>query len=249
MNDASLDNFQTADFDREPFAQGASRYAHKGRVTAPLRMKGTEIVVKTFKQGYAQNKHDWSTDIVIAKKAQELAEQFNTLLNTNRPINFRNPTKVTCTGGEMQGETLIAEPYLYGTFTKWISNAGWISHEQTGSLPAFAHWTWVQTNGQLLVCDLQGVKDNPTGYWLTDPAINSMSKSYGQTDLGEIGINLFFATHHCTDFCRSMGIHYSFPMPSGLRGHEWLVNKQNTSYQGDIQQMHNSLASLLAALR
>ena len=54
----------------------------------------------------------------------------------------------------------------------------------------------METGGEVLVCDLQGVRDNPTmGYWLTD---NPPRQEYGITDMGNAGIHKFFATHKCT---------------------------------------------------
>ncbi len=46
-------------------------------------------------------------------------------------------------------------------YTKWISNNGTINQARViGNelMPTFAHWTWVKSREQLLVCDLQGVK-------------------------------------------------------------------------------------------
>ena len=64
--------------------------------------------------------------------------------------------------------------------------------------------TCVKTNGQLLVCDLQGVNKHDGGFQLTDPAINSVTQEYGNTDLGKLGIYLFFALHECTGVCKRL---------------------------------------------
>lgn len=117
-----------------------------------------------------------------------------------------------------QGEWVIAEWFIEGKYTKWNSNAGWVNDPEmsacSGSLLAFSHWTWVTTGGELVVCDLQGVRSvNPMEYRLTDPAINSRSKEYGNTDLGALGIHLFFKSHSCTQFCRDMGLVGKVPPP------------------------------------
>ena len=79
-------------------------------------------------------------------------------------------------------------------------------------LQAFTHFTYRFTNGQLMVCDLQGILDTtvtPRRFELTDPAIHYRSKKgrqtvFGRTDKGMAGIELFFKTHKCTDICRMM---------------------------------------------
>lgn len=38
---------------------------------------------------------------------------------------------------------------------------------------------------------------------LSDPAICSRTETYGPTDLGPLGINMFFAQHECNCFCYS----------------------------------------------
>lgn len=129
------------------------------------------------------------------------------------------------------GEWVAAEDYLYGNYTKWLSNNGWVNDNAGLSLPAFSHWTWVATGGQVLVCDLQGVCDNPKGYWLTDPAIHSPRQEYGITDLGNVGIHNFFATHVCTTFCKDLGIDNKRPLLSNLCLTMTIVQR-SSSYSG-----------------
>ena len=77
---------------------------------------------------------------------------------------------------------------------------------------AFTHFTYVFTNEQVMVCDLQGVYNydmKPPTFELTDPAIHYKSKSgkkniFGRTDAGEDGMQLFLKTHMCTSVCKLM---------------------------------------------
>lgn len=217
-------NRRKATFEPRPFSSGSSRSAYKGKFTHPSSESGKEIVVKRFKSTYALYKSDWKFDIKTTEKAAELAAKFNTASNTDKPINFRSviPMQVTCVQvtceffGFLVGEWVAAERYLYGDFTKWLSNNGWVNYNPGLSLPAFSHWTWVATGGQVLVCDLQGVCDNPMGYWLTDPAIHSPQQEYGNTDRGNVGIHDFFKTHVCTIFCKHLGIDKIRPPPQSL---------------------------------
>ena len=52
-----------------------------------------------------------------------------------------------------------------------------------------------------MVGDIQGVR-NDSGYHLTDPAILSLSGSYGITDTGIEGMAMFFLNHNCNNICR-----------------------------------------------
>ena len=52
----------------------------------------------------------------------------------------------------------------------------------------FSHYTWVKSEKNLIVVDLQGV-----GSWLTDPAIHCTNKlRFGRTNLGADGIARYF---------------------------------------------------------
>jgi len=115
----------------------------------------------------------------------------------------------------VKGEVGSVEMTVNGKWEKFNSNDGWSSG--TGSLPdAFSHWTWVHTDGDEVVCDLQGHRGTPDGpsyanryknyYLLTDPAIISSDQKWGTTDLGPRGIRNFFRRHQCNDMCRAIGI-------------------------------------------
>ena len=223
-------------FETVPFAEGVSRYAYKGVMVRPSERKGEKVVVKKFRERYVKYKKDWDTDVQVAKTAEQLAQKFNRVSKTTRPINYKllNPMKV-----KNSEEWVAVEYFLHGEYTKWLSNAGWVNQQEMGeggSLPAFSHWTWVETNGQLLVCDLQGVKDNPTGYWLTDPAIHSTSRSYGDTDLGNIGMHMFFTTHKCTEFCHALNLENKRPNRAVLKSNASLTKCRNTVYSGQVEE-------------
>ena len=241
-----------AKFDKTPFAHGASRAAYKGKLVAPRHQAGQQVVVKKFKRDYAMHRSDWKTELQTSEKAEELAREFNGISGTNRPIHFVQPITMVVTDTPwlgytacQEGEWVVAEGLIPGKYTKWCSNAGWVNHKEMGgggSLPAFSHWTWVKTNGEMIVCDLQGVRsDNPMCYFLTDPAINSRSNDYGNTDLGRFGINAFFQSHSCTQFCREMGLVGNVPPPDLNPLNVFLsllfASRRSTSYSGNVQRV------------
>ena len=247
-----------AKFETRPFASGTCQDAYRGDVIAPESKRGREVVVKLFKNDWERFKGDWSLDIRTYKKAQEMAQEFNSQSNTDRPIQFRKPALMTVTAKAhgswttvYMGEPVFARDFLHGTYTKWLSNNGWVNPKADGgrSLIAFAHWTWVKSGQQLLVCDLQGVRDNPRGYWLTDPAINSVNKAYGATDCGMHGINAFFRHHKCNDFCKVLNIQNAWPssreLASGYTGHK---PKMGTSYRIQVQEEVKKCAPKLLPL-
>ena len=56
-----------------------------------------------------------------------------------------------------------------------------------------------------MVVDLQGV-ERPTEFGLTDPCINCKEPRFGNTNLGQVGIDSFFLTHKCNNVCQAIGL-------------------------------------------
>ena len=107
------------------------------------------------------------------------------------------------------GIKYLVEP-LIRYFEKFTSNIGWIGDTDDGDvrvMEAFSHFSYHQSGGQLLVCDLQGrykynrFNRSKSRFELTDPAICSRRRSYGLTDMGEKGIDMFFYNHTCNEYC------------------------------------------------
>ena len=78
----------------------------------------------------------------------------------------------------------------------------------------FSHFTWSVTDGDLLVCDLQGVWNADDGYLLTDPAMHRRPgagrRARGGTDKGKEGIDNFFKTHRCSELCLELGLNMPY---------------------------------------
>jgi Mg-chelatase subunit ChlD len=77
---------------------------------------------------------------------------------------------------------------------------------------AFSHFTYLATGRKRLVCDLQGVFDeNGRVLRLSDPVIHYYNQAnghrtrvHGDTDRGQKGMRMFFATHECGHLCRDI---------------------------------------------
>ncbi|KAI0567820.1 MHCK/EF2 kinase [Gracilaria domingensis] len=97
------------------------------------------------------------------------------------------------------------EEYLEGRFTKFLNNDGDHNSLVRANFPgAFAHWTWVDSGGSIMVSDIQGVRTGD-GYVLTDPCVHSVSGTgFGATDLGLMGVEEFFVKHRCNGLCNDL---------------------------------------------
>ncbi len=221
---APTDGSAHATFANLSFAAGASRRAFRAMRWKPASKYGRKAVVKEYKDSSSWAQGDWDTAVKTYEKTKELARQFNEGSRTNYPIHIVDCDVQKVSGQPVPnarpklGEFVMVEDYLEGDFQKFISNTGWVKPQCLTtyvSMPAFAHWTWVRSNGQLMVTDLQGVRYSDN-YVLTDPCILSLNREYGATDLALIGMALFFRSHKCNDFCRSLNIAHKRPDVSRL---------------------------------
>ncbi|CAD8176644.1 unnamed protein product [Paramecium pentaurelia] len=91
---------------------------------------------------------------------------------------------------DVQGNYWIAERFFEGEFVKYNNNYGYVNQDQSDLNKignSFSAYTFVKSNFNYLICDIQGVK-----CCFTDPAICTM-KNYKlePTDLGNEGIAQF----------------------------------------------------------
>ena len=142
--------------------------------------------------------------------AQEILKEFNKIFEKVEKLQFRFLDLVVI---KIKNETfenskfLPCEKFLEGIFIKYNSNNGWklnldpqsITYENNLLAQCFSHFSFEHSKGKLLICDLQGV-----GKELTDPAIHSVEKVFGETDIGKYGIYKFFKSHECNKFCEQL---------------------------------------------
>jgi hypothetical protein len=141
-------------------------------------------------------------------KAVEIADEWNGFCEHGKEIMINKGS----IHQSNSGISYLVEP-LIRYYSKYTSNGGWIgdsTHDwQVRYMEAYSHYSYHSSGGQLVVCDLQGrYKYNryvrsKSRFELTDPAICSRRRLYGVTDLGEKGIESFFANHRCNEFCQS----------------------------------------------
>ncbi len=201
-------------FGNKHFAEGRFRRAYKGTYKGPPSKYGDSAVVKESKESYMWKSTDWNVTVEMHKEAQKLAEGFNRFSKTNFPLKFTDVDVVIITETNTPDSTpklneyCVVEDYIPGQFNKWCNNYGFISAEaksSNSSMPAFMHWSWCHSNGEKMISDLQGVRsDDPQSYTLTDPAMLSLTNSYGVTDMGVEGMAMFFLHHECSSFCERL---------------------------------------------
>lgn len=243
------------DFESHPMGVGESRLAFRCRVRDGCYRgytEGSYCIVKVFKNDsrYHQLSVD-SRDVLMQVEARDLAMAFNnecqpTKYGYSCDVHIRDaalgyfeepPSLVDDYGYRVrvsEYDDFLLERQIRGSFEKFTSNSGW-SRGDDPILEAFSHWSWVHTNGQKLVCDLQGHCEEEDGlphageryyYLLTDPAICTPCHEYGESDLGQSGINAFFAHHTCNEWCEHLDIEYERPQYA----YAAIPRRQSTSY-------------------
>ncbi|KAJ3562325.1 hypothetical protein NPX13_g8606 [Xylaria arbuscula] len=180
------------------FAQGAFKNVYEGRYTEGERA-GQRCVAKQFKEGWAYEDAYFQAEMNIIHKTQSIIDDWhntgiiNKKVLLNRPDIWESP----------EGRRSLVEPMI-DNFEKWNSNSGWVN--TTGgvwseSMQALCHFSYHNSYGELLLCDLQGgcYRDS---FVLTDPVILSQTPgTYGLTDMGPEAIKNFFKHHRCGRFC------------------------------------------------
>lgn len=219
---------------------GVFRIAYAGTYIGGNRNQ-QEAVCKKFKPQYHVLENEFfASDFQIADKAIDLALDWNNMCEDKKGILITKGSVMSRHGTKYTVEPLIRY------FTKFTSNNGWIASDADLGWPvlameAFSHYTYHRTGGQLIVCDLQGRYRNDTysrdrcRFELTDVAICSRKRNYGPTDLGEKGIESFFAGHQCNQFCHRDG-HWTSPRAP----RQWFEASSNSSM------MRSSSADLLS---
>lgn len=198
------------------FAAGSFRKCYKGNILSSITTKHTctndfptgECVIKCYSnKNYVK---DFEKDIKCLLNARFLSSSFNTKIGEPNKINYVKPyTSTAYIDGKLDNNILI-EPYISGTFRKFYNNDGsFVEQDDSKKFnktpPAFSHYTWLISGFEQVITDLQGVYKNDK-YYLTDPAIQSFNRDFGNSDLGACGLLKFLLEHECSSLCRDWQI-------------------------------------------
>merc|ERR1719188_1092346 len=124
----------------------------------------------------------------------------------------------------MDGAEVAVEPFIEGSYAKFNSNSGWVNEDcEHRLMQALSHFSYHHTGGQRLLCDLQGGAYD-THFVLTDPAILSTNRAFGQADGGTKFMQNFFGHHKCNCYCDRgwMRMPVSKPLFRAQRGTSFL---------------------------
>jgi len=209
------------DSGKRKFASGGVRDVFLGWDTKTRQT----VVCKKFKGRHPTEERYWREDLLASETAANYAAAFNRHFPRAKRIRFIKPIVDHATNtfrhGDCfkPGECVLVEPFIGQDYEKFNSNNGWTNDNCGLTMAAFSHFSYHISNGQELLCDLQGVKDGDKDeYLLTDPVICSVSgRKYGLTDMGQRGMAAFFSTHRCNFMCKHFRRPGAVPDAGGLR--------------------------------
>ena len=184
---------------RHPFAEGEiciAFHAQLARLECNLSNEHSSMVLKSYKHvGKGLNdRTQYLKQMEVSTVAHFLARQFNA--SSDRPSHCGHIRVLQACVVEEKSEDnekcgdrrfCAEEPLPDGVFTKFSNNTGyWNDEELHETLLRFTDFTFLATNGYLMVTDLQGVKDGEN-FVLTDPVILCKDKNrFGNTNLGPV---------------------------------------------------------------
>ncbi|BFZ19163.1 hypothetical protein BsWGS_22202 [Bradybaena similaris] len=213
-------------FEEKSFSRGARLKAYGGQINGKGPRSGDRCVVKVFARGPGTQKAG-ELEVEKGQKARALAREFNTWLpkrGTRVKISY-------LFWAQVDDVSLVKQIFFSGRrrlSTNDIvlveDDLRWCDEDKPGrkrelevymdnlgkkytciakDLETFTHFTFHDSGGQLVVCDLEGVQDQ-AGFYLKTPVIHSREKRYGKSDLGLQGIIEVFNNHVCNELCKDL---------------------------------------------
>ena len=137
-----------------PFATGAFKLVWRGIYTEGDRA-GERCVVKEFKTGSVYEGHYFNEEMNIIARTQKVIDDWHAANVINRKILLNTPE--IWTYKESKHKALV-EPFI-ANYEKWNSNSGWTpanSNIWVEVMQALSHFSYHNSGGQFLLCDLQG---------------------------------------------------------------------------------------------
>ena len=195
-----------------PFAKGAFRFAFYGVD------RGQQMVFKTliFSRDPVTDEKEHEENLKLQLISGYYAKKFNDA----KPATAPRIRYVSARLYEVNGMRYFGEDLLPGKFVKYNNNSTYINPDMEGAglAQTFSHFTHQMTGGKLLICDIQGCFDaTRKELVLTDPACHKIGssatvgaagavKEFGDSNLGQKGMDLFFSVHECNELCKAMGL-------------------------------------------
>eukprot|EP00475_Leptophrys_vorax_P019959 TRINITY_DN2732_c0_g1_i1.p1 TRINITY_DN2732_c0_g1~~TRINITY_DN2732_c0_g1_i1.p1 ORF type:complete len:619 (-),score=152.24 TRINITY_DN2732_c0_g1_i1:224-2080(-) len=190
----------------EPFAHGAMRNCfrmkklpqdpHAPSVHVLDWKHAPNYVAKNYRNDDQTPKSQYFLDVRVQAEAAYWAKRYN----------MRNPPKkvdmiyvfVIEMIDRPDCPLFCVERFIEGDYIKHNSNSGFLEDKFRRLTPqCFSHFTYHESDGELIVVDVQGVDD-----LYTDPQIHTQDYRFGTGDMGFRGMALFFSTHSCNPLCK-----------------------------------------------
>ncbi|XP_064621272.1 alpha-protein kinase 1-like [Lineus longissimus] len=179
-------------------------------------------VGKRYRDARRKKLHLYYQDVVCQMTARHFVALFNQALKDDNQawkIQFVPAAHIQLLSDDHKDIVYLlnVEPFVEGSdFVKVTNNSKYVNPDLTKELVdvslAFMHFTWEQSEGRILVTDLQGwlPRDQKGTIIFTDPAINSepLKTVFVTGNRGKEGVDDFWSEQHptCNDICYSLGI-------------------------------------------
>ena len=193
----------------------------------PFRLVAKESIYQGAKANSLSNFYN---DVRSQLVARTFAERFNALsppkfIQFLLPMIYEFPLR-----SDPDRRYMAVELYLEGAYIKYSDNARYVN-SQFRTIPAFCHWSWQSSGGQMMITDLQGVN-----YILTDPQIHSVlpSAEFGLGGGDEAAMVDFFKEHRCNEICHALGLKEHPAQPKGGGGEDDGTTRVGTQYASEI---------------
>lgn len=206
-----------------PIGTGGFRTAYRATSTHPQYSETTWVIKKYLEQAKQDILELHPTIEAHTKRAVQmhlvakcLTEKFNEAVKSQNLVDFGKSFKyldVFC--GQLEDFVTI-EPFVEGSFTKYVNNSGHLIEDNEPTLQAMAeclaHFSHNITNGKLMITDIQG-----SDSILYDPEIASKDIKADDTsrssqylfcagNLSVTAMETFFIMHKCSQYCASLDL-------------------------------------------
>jgi len=143
----------------------------------------------------------YKVDVEMQGFCQTFARAYNAQ-RPPKPVNFLDAFLIVC-HRRLRPSIYACEPLIQGEYIKHNNNMGGLQDrdKERNTPQAFSHFTYVHSQHQHIIVDIQGVGDN-----YTDPQVHSVEGRFGMGNLGQEGIDSFFRTHRCNNICEGLGL-------------------------------------------
>lgn len=204
-------------FEFYPFAVGERHTVFEGRMyNQHGYWSQSKAVVKSLNDEIG-SENNLQFAITCSEKSRSLADTFKDEFPNTKHLKFAQPclsemdsVSVFNTpfryikGYEKQlaeHEHVLIEEFIDGDYQLFIDSDG-IRRQESELLDTFLHYSYVESNGDFVICKLEGV-ERDKDIKLSGVSIHSRNRSFGPCDHGEQGILNVFKNHRCNDICKN----------------------------------------------